>query len=156
MGSGEIEFFIKDQVWYSSTNGFLSPSIFIGGQQIHHSDAIMNAMASQITSLMIVYSTVYSDADQRKHQSSMSLAFVRGIHRWQVNYPHKGPVTQKMFPFDEVIMFVIWIMYVWVTNLVWWPNPQSDISRILDKTPGGCWSVLCNRWSNQGRSGGSK
>ena len=61
-------------------------------------------MASQITSLTIVYSIVYSDADQRKHQSSASLAFVRGIHRGPVNSPHKGPVAQKLFPFDDVIM----------------------------------------------------
>ena len=61
-------------------------------------------MASQITSFTIVYSTAYSGADQRKHQSSASLAFVRGIHRLPVNSPHKGPVTQKMFPFDDVIM----------------------------------------------------
>ena len=66
---------------------------------IHYSDVIMNAMASQIISLKIVYSTVYSGADQRKHQSSASLAFVRGIHRWSVNSQHKGPVTRKMFPF---------------------------------------------------------
>ena len=65
----------------------------------------MSTMASQITSLTIVYSTVYSGTDERKHQSSMSLAFVRGIHRWPVNSPHKGPVTRKMFPFDKVIMF---------------------------------------------------
>ena len=71
---------------------------------IHYSDAIIGAMASQITSLTIVYSTVYSDADQRKHQSSASLAFVRGIHRLPVNCPHKGPETRKMFPFDDVIM----------------------------------------------------
>ena len=64
----------------------------------------MSTMASQITSLTIVYSTVYSDADQRKHQSSASLAFVRGIHRWPVNSPHKWPVTRKMFPFGDVIM----------------------------------------------------
>ena len=64
----------------------------------------MGAIASQITSLTIVYSTVYSDADQKKHQSSASLAFVRGIHRRPVNSPHKGPVTRKMFPFDDVIM----------------------------------------------------
>ena len=70
----------------------------------HYSDIIMGTMASQITSLTIVYSTLYSDADQSKHQSSASLAFVRGIHRWPVNSPHKGPVTQKMFPFDDVIM----------------------------------------------------
>ena len=64
----------------------------------------MNAMASQITSLTSVYSIVYSGADQTKHQSSTSLAFVWGIHRWPVNSPHKGPVTRKMFPFDDVIM----------------------------------------------------
>ena len=64
----------------------------------------MGAIAPQITSLTIVYSTVYSDTDQRKHQSSATLAFVRGIHRKPVNSPHKWPVTRKMFPFDDVIM----------------------------------------------------
>ena len=61
-------------------------------------------MASQITSLAIVYSNVYSGTDERKHQSSASLFFVQGIHRWPINSPHKGPVTRKMFPFDDVIM----------------------------------------------------
>ena len=56
-------------------------------------------MAPQITSVSIVYSTVCWGADQRKHQSSASLAFVRGIHRWPVNSPRNGPVTRKMFPF---------------------------------------------------------
>ena len=64
----------------------------------------MGAIASQITSLMIVYSTVHSDADQRKHQSSASLAFVRRIHRGPVNSPHKWPITRKMFPFDDVMI----------------------------------------------------
>ena len=64
----------------------------------------MSMMVSQITSLTIVYSSVYSDADQRKHQSSASLAFVRGIDRGPVNSPHKWPVTRKIFPFDDVIM----------------------------------------------------
>ena len=64
----------------------------------------MIATASQITSLTIVYSTVYSGADQRKHQSSVSVAFVRGIHRWSVNSPYEGPITRKMFLFDDVIM----------------------------------------------------
>ena len=72
--------------------------------QTHYNDVIMGAIASQITSLTIVYSTVYSGADQRKIQSSVSLAFVRGIHRWPVNSPHK-PVTRKMFPFDDVIIY---------------------------------------------------
>ena len=70
----------------------------------HYSDVIMGVMASQITSLPIVYLTIYSGADQRKHQSSASLAFVRGIHRWPVNSPHKWPVTRKTFPFNDVIM----------------------------------------------------
>ena len=52
--------------------------------------------------------TVCSAADQRKHQSSASLGFVRGIHRWPVNSLHKGPVTRKMFPFDDVIMIRFW------------------------------------------------
>ena len=64
----------------------------------------MGAVASQITSLTNVYSTVYSGADQSTHQSPASLAFVRGIHRWPENSPHKCPVTRKRFPFDDVIM----------------------------------------------------
>ena len=67
----------------------------------HYNDVIMSMMASQITSLTIVYSTIYSGTDQRKHQSSASLAFVRGIHQWPMNSQHKGPVMQKMFPFDD-------------------------------------------------------
>ena len=70
----------------------------------YYTDVIMGAIASQITSLTIVYSTVYTDADQRKHRSSASLAFVRGIHRGPVNSPHKWPVTRKMFPFHDVIV----------------------------------------------------
>ena len=55
----------------------------------------MGAMATQFTSLTIVYSTVYLDADQSKQQSSASVAFVRRIHRGPVNSPHKWPVTRK-------------------------------------------------------------
>ena len=72
----------------------------------HYNDVIMSAMVYQITGASIVYSTVISGADQRKHQSSASLAFVRGIHRWPVDSSHKGPVTRKMFPFDDVIMTI--------------------------------------------------
>ena len=57
----------------------------------HYSDVIIGAMASQITNLKVVCSTT----DERKHQSSASLAFERGIHRWPVNSPYKGPVTRK-------------------------------------------------------------
>ena len=72
----------------------------------HYRDVIMGAMACQITSLTLVYSIVYLSAYQRKHQSSASLAFVRGIHLWPVNSPHKSPVTRKMFPVDVVIIFI--------------------------------------------------
>ena len=57
---------------------------------------------------------VYSDADQRKHQSSASLAFVLGIHRGPMNSPHKWPVARKIFPFDDVIM--IWRHSVWISS----------------------------------------
>ena len=69
---------------------------------LHYSDVITTTMASQFTNLTVVYSIVDSGVDQRKHQSSASQAFVRGIHRWAVNSPHRGPVTRKMF--DDVIM----------------------------------------------------
>ena len=83
-----------------------------------YGDVIMGTIASQITSLTVVYSTVYSGADQRKHQSSASLAFVRGIHRWPVNSPHKWPVTRKMFPLDDVIM----------DSLVSWMQQSTSLS----------------------------
>ena len=63
---------------------------------------IISTMMSQITSVSIVYLIFCSGADQRKYQSPASLAFVSGIHRWPVNSPHKGPVTRKMFSFDDV------------------------------------------------------
>ena len=76
-----------------------TPSItelYHGPTCINYRDAIMGMMASQISSLVIVNSTVYSGTDQRKYQSSASLAFVRGIHQWPVTSPRKWPVTQKM------------------------------------------------------------
>ena len=77
----------------------------------HYGDVIMGAIASQITSLTIVYSIVYSDADQSKHQSSASLAFVWAIHRGLVNSPHKWPVTRKLFPIDDVIMLTFCFLW---------------------------------------------
>ena len=76
----------------------------------------MGTIASQITSLTVVYPTIYSDVDKRKHESSASLAFVWGIYRGPVNSPHKWPVTQKMFKtflFDDVIM----ILQGWFTGI---------------------------------------
>ena len=72
----------------------------------------MDMMVSQITNLTIVYSTVYSGADQRKDQNSASLTFVQGIHQRSVNSLHKWPVTRKVFPFDDVIMFCFKIFII--------------------------------------------
>ena len=73
----------------------------------NYSDVIMSAMASQIAGLSIICFTVCSGTDQRKHQKSASLTFVRGIHRWPEHCPNKGPRTRKMFPFDDVIMSIL-------------------------------------------------
>ena len=72
----------------------------------HYSDFIMSAMASLITGVSIISSAICSGADQREKPKLHIkwLAFVRGIHWWPVDSPHKGPVMQKMFPFDNVIM----------------------------------------------------
>ena len=95
---------------------------------LHYGDVIMGATVSQITNLAIVYSTVYSGADQRKHQSSAPLVFVRGIRRWPVNSPHKGSVTRKMFPFDDVI---IWLysptLDIELPNLLWVQQVVPDV-----------------------------
>ena len=51
----------------------------------------------------------------KKHQSSASLAFVWGIHRWPVNFSHQGPVTRKMYPLHDVIIYGTKIVFT-VTN----------------------------------------
>ena len=91
----------------------------------HYNDVTMGAMASQNTSLTIFYSNVYSGADQRKHSSSASLAFVGGIHRWPVNSQHKWPVMRKMFPFGDVIMIEV------ISNI------------FLEQDSGGFWNLYC-------------
>ena len=73
--------------------------------RFHYNNVIMSAMVVQITDTSIVCLTVCSGADQRKHQSSASLAIVRRIHRRPVDSPHKGPVMRRIFWFDDVIMF---------------------------------------------------
>ena len=123
----------------------------------HYNDVIMGAIASQITSLTIVYSIVYSDADQRKHQSSASLAFVLGIHRGPVNSPqspvnspHKWPVTRKMFPFDDVIMWLTFRKLTFIKKTrclyrqshylkLWIGKFHTPIAQRLEHS-------ACNRW----------
>ena len=96
----------KNQETIAKTDHFWSWSGYnsIPNLGNHYCDVIMGVMVPQIISLTIVYPTVYSGADQRKHQSSASLAIVRGIHQSPVNSPHKGPVTRRMFPFDDITM----------------------------------------------------
>ena len=74
----------------------------------------MSAMASNHQRLLVC-STVGPGADQKKHQSSASLAFVRGIQLWPANSPHKGPVTLKMFPFDYII-----ILPRYIESVLYW------------------------------------
>ena len=89
----------------------------------HYTDVIMGTLVSQITCLTIVYSTVYSGADQRMYQGSTSLAFV------PVNSPHKWPVTRKMFPFDDVIMI---LSYISTQVLNRFPiNTHGDASHVI-------------------------
>ena len=111
----------------------------------------MSAIASQITSLTIVYSTVYSDAAQRKHQSSASLAFVWGIHWGPVNSPHKWPVTRKMFPFDDIIIRTFKVLLLFLTH--WGHVTHICVSKliIIDSdnglSPGRRQAII---WTNAG------
>ena len=97
----------------------------------HYNDVIMGAMAYLITSLTIICSAVYSGADQRKHESSASLAFVRGIHRWPVNSPHKGQVTRKIVPFDDVIMARSRYILVDYSSTQWALHIPNNLVRLL-------------------------
>ena len=135
--------------WY--TNSFLLSSDYMLGDVyctreqccMHYDDVIMCAIASLITSLTIVYSTVYSDADQRKHQSYASLAFMWWIHRGPVNSPHKWPVTRKIFPFDDVIMYNLTLTEIemsfwqnfhrWHWKLSFWQPPVEPVMKISSR-----------------------
>ena len=99
----------------------------------HYSDVIMSAIASEITGVSIVRSTVCSGADKRKHQSSASLAFKRGIRRRPVNSSHKGPVTRKMFPFDDVIITILGFHCSSIDVALWPYGPTGD-RQAIDRT----------------------
>ena len=109
----------------------------------HYGDVMMGVLASQISSLTIVYSNVYSGADRRKHQSSMSLAFVQGIHRWPLNSPHKWLVTRKMLAFDDVIMLssvndlgiTKQFQHVWYSRLTIWQPLNISFSSMSEFNP---------------------
>ena len=106
---------------------------------IHNSDVTMSVMASQIASVSIVCPTVCTGANQRKHQSFVSLVFVRGIHRWPVDSPYKRPVTRKMFPFDDVIM---WTAYpAGNHSFRWWLITCLSLNQYR-------WTMECNWYQN--------
>ena len=108
----------------------------------HYNYVIMGTMASKKTSLAIVYSTVYSGGDKRTHQSSVSLAFVRGIHRSPVDSPHKGPVMRKMFPFDDVIMMIanMMLLHAFIYSS-FCRNGELNVKKLICYFPASVWPV---------------
>ena len=100
-------------------------SIRLNMAMFNYNDVIMSVTESIMTGVSIVYSTVCSGADQIKHQSSASLAFVRGIHRWPVNSPHKGPVTRKCFH----LMFNRYCLYRETVH--GWPCPLQNMAKMV-------------------------
>ena len=109
----------------------------------YYIDVIMSAMAPQITGVSMVCSIVCSGADQRKHQSSGSLAFARGIHRWPVNSPHKGSVTRKMCPLDDVIMKLG--IHVWL-GLILTRKKDNWYFTLAGELWGVFWKFFEGRW----------
>ena len=121
-----------------------------GEKQWYYNDVLMSALTTQITGVMMVCSTVCSGADQRKHRCSASPAFVRRIHRWPVNSPHKGSITQKMFPFGDVIMTTNnyhpsqWPRLTRVNMLLMQSGSYSSSSTSAIFIPNLPWSHICH------------
>ena len=119
----------KENQWNCWHNEMMTILLLVCAFLHHYCDVIMGANASQITSLTVVYSIVYSHADKKTNQTSASLAFVRGIHRGPVNSPHKWPVSRKMFPF----MTSSWIKKVCPCHDAWHTS-ISDIHIYRSRT----------------------
>ena len=124
--------------WHEIATWHMQQRIFTC-QYHHYNDIIMNTMASQITSLTSVYSIVYSGADQRKHQSSMSLAFAR-------ESPHKRPVTWKMFPFEDIIMTLLIFMHMPSEIQILTHTRPRDMAR--SRPPFWIFSFAAWKWVN--------
>ena len=131
----------------------LMPCLLVSCSSTHYNDIMMGAMPSQITSLTIVFSTVYLDTDQRKHQSSTSLAFVRGIHQKPVNSPHKWPVTRKCFhlmtsSWDTLfclfgfLLFVFCFCFCFVLFFSAWTGRCIPIGRISYNVLSQYWQII--------------
>ena len=113
---------------------------------IYYIGAIMTAMASQTTSVSNAYSTVCSGVDQRKLQSSPSLTFFGGIHRWPVNILHKGPVTQKMLPFDDVIMNQLFDRILCLRIFAKSYDSLTVLPFVSPKSGPSCYHAECQTW----------
>ena len=93
----------------------------------HWSDVTMSAMVSQITGIWTVCSVVCSLTLKSKKTSKLGvIGFVRGNHQWPVDFPHKGPITRKMFPFDESSWITLskWLPYLPRANKSTFPVPS--------------------------------
>ena len=92
---------------------------------LHYDDVIMSAIASQITSLTVVYSTVYWGADQCKHQSSALLAFVWGIHRDRWIPRTKGQLRGKCFHLMTSSWDCLWHHHYGLTTFLNYVNGNN-------------------------------
>ena len=105
----------------------------------HYSDIIMSAMASQIQFQHCSLNHLFRHRSNKTSQSSVSLAFVREIHRWPMNSPHKLPVTRKMFKFDDVIMNHVWLAQLiagavtYFQHIKWETNEMTVTANVLFK-----------------------
>ena len=114
----------------------------------------MSSMTSQINGVSSVWLTICSGADHRNHKSSVSLEFLKGIHRWLMDSPHKGPVMRRIFPFDDVIMqFCHNDVIKWKDFPRYWPFAQGIHRSPVNSSDKGQWRgalmfSLIYAWAN--------
>ena len=119
--------------WYlTDTPIALLPDILANLKMIHYSDVIIRAMASRLLTQPFVQAQINENI-----LSTISLAFVRGIHRWPVNSPHKGPITRKMFPFSDVTIITHQEPVPYIGNL-----NQFITWHAGHLTPNVCWTTI--------------
>ena len=121
----------------------------------HYIDVIMTTIACQITSLTVVYSIIYSDADQRKHQSSASLAFVWGSHRDRWIPRAKGQLRGKCFHLMtsswQPLPVIVGNICVWFSHerflTLFYNSPFWDVTFILDDSISSDGTSPCLQYS---------
>ena len=108
INSGDVTMLSKKRPSLETRQHQRSIIAFSGIVYYHYSAVIMGTMASQITSLTIVYSTVNSAPIKENIKAPHHWPSWGEFTGWPVNSPHKGPVTRKMLPFHDVIMKLVW------------------------------------------------